>query len=80
MPNDSSATSAQAALAKQQNIRIIAIGVGDGVDSEYLKQIASTPEDYYFVKDSVQLESTFATIASRLATESSWGSGGLLRL
>ena len=80
MPNDRSATSTQADLAKQQDIRIIAIGVGSGVDSEYLKQIASTPEDYYFVKESVQLESTFATIASRLATESSWGSGGLLKL
>ncbi len=80
MPNDRTATSTKADQAKQQEIRIIAIGVGSGVDSEYLKQIASTPEDYYFVEDSVQLETTFATIASRLATESLWRSGGLSKL
>ena len=61
----------EAVLAKQQGIRIIAIGVGDGVNSDSLKQIASTPDDYYFVEESVQLESAFTTIASRLVTESS---------
>ena len=79
-PNNTEATSHQADLAKQQDIRVIAVGVGRGVNSEYLKKIASTPEDYYFVDESIQLESVFAGIASRLATESSWGSGGLLKL
>ena len=60
----------EAKLAKTADIRIIAIGVGDGVDSDYLKKIASTPDDYYFVEESVQLESAFTTIASRLVTES----------
>ena len=45
--------------AKQQDIQLIAIGVGDDVDSDLLKQVASTPEDYYFVEESVQLEIHF---------------------
>ncbi len=76
MPNNSNNTKREAELAKQQGIQMITIGVGNGVDSDYLKQVASTPKDYYFVEESVQLESTFTTIASRLVTESSWGGGG----
>ena len=77
MPTDGKGrTRRQAELAKEQGIRLIAIGVGGGVDSEFLKQIASTPEDYHFAAQSVQLESTFAAVGSRLVTESS-GSGGL---
>ena len=70
-PDNKDTTLTEAELAKQQGIRIIAIGVGAGVNSDYLKQISSTPEDYYFVEESVQLEFTFTTIASRLVTESS---------
>ena len=70
-PHNEAAMRQEAHQAKQQNIRIITIGVGEDVDSELLKQVASTPDDYYFVKESVQLESTFTTIASRLVTESS---------
>lgn len=81
MPNNSNNTRREAELAKQQGIQMITIGVGNGVDSDYLKQVASTPKDYYFVEESVQLESTFTTIASRLVTESSWsGGGGLTRV
>ena len=67
----------EAELAKEKGIRIITIGVGYGVDSDYLKQIASTPEDYYFVEESVQLESIFTTVASRLVTESSGHTSGI---
>ena len=78
-PNDKNATREQAELAKAEEIRIIAIGVGDGVDSDYLEEIASTSEDYYFVEESVQLESTFTTIADRLVTESSGRAAGIMR-
>ena len=78
-PDDGKATREQAELAKAEEIRIIAIGVGDSVDSDYLEKIASTPEDYYFVKESVQLESTFTTIASRLVTESSGRTTGITK-
>ena len=46
----------------------------------FLNQVASTPEDYYFVGESVQLASTFTTIANRLVAESSSGGSGLTRL
>ena len=70
-PNSKRAMRQEADMAKQQEIRIITIGVGSDVDSKLLRQVASTPDDYYFVEDSVHLESTFTTIASRLVTESS---------
>ena len=69
-PADSRAMLREADRAKQQDIQLIAIGVGNDVDSDLLKQVASTPEDYYFVEESVKLESTFTTLASRLVTES----------
>ena len=77
-PDKEGATSRQARRAKRQGIKLIAVGVGHGVDSEYLKRIASTPDDYYFVEDSIQLESTFSNIATRLVAESS-RSGGLAK-
>lgn len=75
-PSNSDTALSEANLAKQQGIQVITIGVGLGVDSDYLKQVASTPVDYYFVEESVQLEATFTTIASRLVTESSGGTNG----
>ena len=80
IPSDRYAMIQEAERTKQQGIQIIVIGVGGDVDSDLLSQVASTPEDYYFVEESVQLESTFTTIASRLVTESSWSGGGLTRL
>lgn len=78
-PDDEEATLTEAESAKQHGIQIIAIGVGDGVDSDYLQEISSTPEDYYFVEESVHLESTFTTIASRLVTEFSGRMIGIRR-
>ena len=78
-PDDGAATREEADRAKAQEIRIIAIGVGDSVDSDYLEEIASTPDDYYFVDESLQLESTFSTIATRLVTEYSGHTTGITR-
>ena len=78
-PDNKDTTLTEAELVKQQGIQVIAIGVGNGVDSDYLKRISSTPEDYYFVEESVHLESTFTTIASRLVTESSGRAAGITR-
>ena len=78
-PDDEDTTMTEAELAKEEDIRIIAIGVGEGVDSDYLEELASTPDDYYFVEESVQLKSTFTTIASRLVTESSGRAAGIMR-
>jgi len=78
-PDDEDTTMTEAELAKEEDIQIIAIGVGEGVDSDYLEELASTPDDYFFVEESVQLESTFTTIASRLVTESSGHAAGIMR-
>jgi molecular chaperone DnaK len=78
-PDSADTTMTEAENAKQQGIQIITIGVGDGVDNDYLMLVASTPEVYYFVEESVQLESTFTTIASRLVTESSTRTTGISR-
>ncbi|MDE0315383.1 MAG: Hsp70 family protein [Candidatus Poribacteria bacterium] len=78
-PDNTSTTLKEAERAKREGIQIVTIGVGDGVDSDYLKQVASTPEDYYFVEESVQLEAAFTTIASRLVTESSGRTAGITR-
>ena len=78
-PADEGAMRREADRAKEQDIQMITIGVGNDVDSDLLKQVASTPEHYYFVEESVQLESTFTTIASRLVTESSAHISGISR-
>ena len=78
-PADRNAMLREANRTKQEDIRLIAIGVGNDVDSDLLKQVASTPEDYYFVEESVKLESTFTTLASRLVTESSARISGISR-
>ena len=79
-PANMSAMLREADLAKRQDIQIITIGVGNDVDSDLLKQVASTPEDYYFVEESVKLESTFTTLASRLVTESTARISGISKL
>ena len=76
-PDNADQTLTESEIAKAQDIRIITIGVGSGVDSGYLENLASTPDDYYFVEESVHLESAFTTIASRLVTESSGGAAGI---
>ena len=78
-PANMNAMLREADLAKQHDIQIITVGVGNDVDRDLLKRVASTPEDYYFVEESVQLESTFTTIASRLVTESSGRATGITR-
>lgn len=70
-PADEVAMLRETRLAKEEGIQIITVGVGDDVDSDLLTVVASTPEDYYFVEESVQLESTFTALASRFVMESS---------
>ncbi|MEK9148791.1 MAG: VWA domain-containing protein, partial [Candidatus Desantisbacteria bacterium] len=72
-PNDSPSTINAKQQAQNQGIRIITIGVGSGVDSTFLKQIASTPDDYHFVSEGFELESTFVNIATEL-------SGGIMKI
>jgi molecular chaperone DnaK (HSP70) len=65
-PGDANATLASAKRVKSKGVRIIAIGVGAGVDEVFLKKIVSSQEDYHFVTDSFQLSETFISIATQL--------------
>jgi molecular chaperone DnaK len=64
-PANPSSAEASAEIAKKKGIRIITIGVS-GADEQFLKKIASSPDDYYFCNQSVELESTFINIATQL--------------
>lgn len=67
-PDNGNLTMEEGRNAKNSGIRIITIGVGSGVNSEYLKQLASSPDDYHFVSESFELESTFINIATELSS------------
>ena len=46
--------------------RIITIGVGNQVRPEFLRAIASRPEDFHFCNESVELQGTFINLATEL--------------
>ena len=52
--------------AKAAGLRIVTIGLGQDVDADQLRLIASTPKDYYFAPDASQLESIFLSIAESI--------------
>jgi len=62
VPSDSDETKKQVQLIKAANIRILAIGIGSGVDETFLKSVATTPADYAFARDFNSL-STIAELA-----------------
>ena len=47
--------------------RIITIGVGPQVEQDFLRSLASRPEDYHFCGESLELEGTFINLATELA-------------
>jgi len=65
-PGDANATLISAKRVKSMGARIIAIGVGAGVDEAFLRKIVSSKDDYHFVTDSFQLSETFISIATQL--------------
>jgi molecular chaperone DnaK len=66
-PGDAIATLESVKRVKSKGVRIIAIGVGAGVDEVFLRKIVSSQEDYHFVTDSFQLSETFISIATQLS-------------
>jgi len=64
-PDHPPSAEASANFAKKKGIRIITVGVS-GADEQFLKKIASSPEDYHFCNQSFELESTFINIATQL--------------
>lgn len=65
-PDNASSAVTNANKLKINGIRIITIGVGSGVNSGYLMELASNPEDYYFVTNMNQLQDIFEKITNSL--------------
>lgn len=49
--------------AKAGGARVVTIGLGASVNDDYLQQLASTPGDYYFIKNAEDINTVFATIS-----------------
>ena len=65
-PDDPEATTAEITRIRTGGGRIITIGVGAQVRPDYLRGIASRPEDYHFCNESVELQGTFINLATEL--------------
>jgi len=66
-PNESqSEILSYASTLKNRDIRIIVIGIGASVPVEFLKQLASSEEDYFFAKASVELKKIYKNISDGL--------------
>lgn len=51
---------------KKDGVRIITIGIGDDGNKEFLKKLATCPDDYYFAKVSFELRRVYKEVASEL--------------
>ena len=66
-PDDPDAAQGEAHRIRSQGGRIVAIGVGQQVQPEFLRGLASRPDDYHFCSESVELQGTFINLATELA-------------
>lgn len=66
-PDDPDAAVAESHRIRTNGGRIVTIGVGDQVRPDFLKSLASRPEDYHFCNESVELSGTFINLATELA-------------
>lgn len=68
-PDDRNQTITIANKAKKRGVKIITIGIGSGVDSNFLKQVASVLDDYHYVDEGFELSETFINIATELSSQ-----------
>ena len=66
-PDDPDGAMAEVNRIRTAGSRIITIGVGSQVRPDFLKALASRPEDYHFCSESVELQGTFINLATELA-------------
>ncbi len=66
-PDDPDAAQGEAHRIRSQGGRIVTIGVGQQVQPEFLRGLASRPDDYHFCSESVELQGTFINLATELA-------------
>lgn len=65
-PDSKDATSSAGKRLKNMGVQLACIGVGSGVDTAYLKGLASSRDDYYGIRSMSGLEGIFKTITSGL--------------
>ncbi|MCP4809730.1 MAG: Hsp70 family protein [Proteobacteria bacterium] len=66
-PDDPDAVTAEIHRIRSTGGRVVAIGVGPQVQQEFLLGLASSPKDYHFCSESVQLKGTFINLATELS-------------
>jgi molecular chaperone DnaK len=65
-PDDPDTALAEVNRIRAQGGRVITIGVGNQVRPDFLKELASSPDDYHFCNESVELKGTFINLATEL--------------
>ena len=65
-PDDPEATMAESQRIRRTGGRIVTIGVGRQVQSEFLTGLCTRPTDYHHCNESVELEGTFINLATEL--------------
>lgn len=68
-PDDPDGTLAEIHRLRTSGARVITVGVGEMVQQDFLRSLASRPTDYHFCGESLQLEGTFINLATQLAGE-----------
>ncbi len=67
-PDDPEATFAEAMRIRRSGGRVIAIGVGKQVRTDYLRSLCSNPSDYHSTGEPVDLEGALTNLATELST------------
>ena len=68
-PDDPTGTMKLCQQIRANGARMITVGVGDRVDQDFLKEMASSPNDFHFCNDSIELEGAFLNVATLLAAQ-----------
>jgi Mg-chelatase subunit ChlD len=68
-PDDPDSATTEATRIRTSGGRLVTIGVGPQVRPEFLRLLASRPEDYHFCNESVELQGTFVNLATELGGE-----------
>lgn len=65
-PDDPAAATAEANRIRASGGRIITVGVGNQVRPDFLRSLASRPDDYHYCNESLELQGTFINLATEL--------------
>ncbi len=66
-PDDPDAVTTEIHRIRSTGGRVVTIGVGPQVQQEFLRGLASSPRDFHFCSESVELEGTFINLATELS-------------